>query len=52
MVNLFGLGKPKCEQCKIELKGNTLEWEGKSFCCKECKHSYRIGNKGGKGSCH
>lgn len=51
MVNIFGLGTPKCAQCGMKLSQDTYEWQEKRFCCKECKHSYRVGNKGGK-TCH
>ena len=50
MVNLFGVGKPKCVKCGMELQPEqTYEWQDKKFCSKGCKHSYMIGNKGG---CH
>ncbi|MBI2545536.1 MAG: hypothetical protein HYW22_03015 [Candidatus Aenigmarchaeota archaeon] len=51
MVNLFGLGTPKCPVCGMKLGQDVYEWEGKKFCSQECKRSYRVGNKGEK-SCH
>lgn len=44
-------GKPKCAYCGMELGKVFYEWEGKKFCCQECKKAYRKGSRGG-GKCH
>jgi len=60
MVSLFGnlfQGKEKCADCGMKLTSEmeVYEWEGKKFCCEDCKRKFRVKSNTGKSSgarCH
>ncbi|HLC39969.1 MAG TPA: transcriptional regulator [archaeon] len=58
MVSLFGnLFQAKCADCGMKLteEMEVFEWDGRKFCCDNCKRNFRVrtntGHAGGA-SCH